>query len=76
VDVVLGIILIAAGVFLIVRRQSQAESWARQRNQGYAFFRMKRRYGERELRHNVRAAVIVGAFAIVLGVLMIADVNI
>jgi uncharacterized membrane protein HdeD (DUF308 family) len=75
VDDVLGIILIAAGVFLIVRRQSQAESWVRQRNQGLAFFRMKRRYGERELGHNVRTAVIVGAFAIVLGVLMIADVN-
>jgi uncharacterized membrane protein HdeD (DUF308 family) len=75
VDVVLGIILIAAGVFLIVRRQSQAESWVRQRNQGLALFRMKRRYGEPELRHNVRTAVIVGAFAIVLGVLMITDVN-
>jgi hypothetical protein len=36
---------------------------------------MKRRYGEPELRHNVRTAVIVGAFAIVLGVLMITDVN-
>jgi uncharacterized membrane protein HdeD (DUF308 family) len=75
VDVVLGIILVAAGVFLIVRRQSQAESWVRQRNQGLAFFRMKRRYGERELRHNVRAAAIVGAFAIAIGVLMIADIN-
>jgi len=37
---------------------------------------MKRRYGEKELRHNVRAAVIVGMFAIVLGALMIANVNI
>jgi hypothetical protein len=37
---------------------------------------MKRRYGEKELRHNVRAEVIVGAFWIALGVLLIADVNI
>jgi hypothetical protein len=37
---------------------------------------MKRRYGEKELRHNVRAAVIVGAFAIVLGLVLIADVGI
>jgi len=76
VDVVLGIIAIGAGVFLIVRRHSQAASWVRQRNQGFALLRMKRRYGERELRHNVRAAMIVGAFAIVLGVLLIADVDI
>jgi uncharacterized membrane protein HdeD (DUF308 family) len=76
VDVVLGIVAIGAGVFLIVRRQSQAESWIRQRNSGFALLRMKRRYGEKELRHNVRAAVIVGTFAIVLGILMIADVNI
>jgi len=76
VDVLLGIIAIGAGVFLIVRRHSQAESWIRQRNRGFELLTMKRRYGEKELRHNVRAAVIVGMFAIVLGALMIANVNI
>lgn len=75
-DVVLGLIAVGAGVFLIVRRHSQAESWIRQRNRGFELLRMKRRYGEKELRHNVRAAVIVGVFAIVLGALLIADVNI
>jgi uncharacterized membrane protein HdeD (DUF308 family) len=75
VDVVLGIIAIAVGIFLIVQRRSQAESWNRQRNRGFELLRMKRRYGEKELRHNVRAAVIVGVFAIVLGLLMIADVH-
>jgi hypothetical protein len=72
-DVVLGLIAIGFGVFLIIRRHSQAESWVSQRNRGFGLFRMKRRYGERELRHNVRAAVIVGAFAIVVGILMIAN---
>jgi uncharacterized membrane protein HdeD (DUF308 family) len=76
VDVVLGVIAIAAGIFLIVRRHSQAQSWIDQRNRGFALLRMKRRYGEKELRHNVRAAVIVGAFAIVLGLVLIADVGI
>jgi hypothetical protein len=73
-DVVLGIIAIGAGVFLILRRHSQAESWIRQRNRGFGLLRMKRGYGEKELRHNVRAAMIVGTFAIVLGILMIANV--
>jgi hypothetical protein len=37
---------------------------------------MKRRYGEKELRHNVRAAVLVGAWAIVLGTyFIVADVQ-
>jgi uncharacterized membrane protein HdeD (DUF308 family) len=76
VDVVLGVIAIAAGVFLIVRRHSQAQSWIEQRNRGFALLRMKRRYGEKELRHNVRAAVIVGIFAILLGVMLITDIGI
>ena len=75
-DVVLGVIAIAFGIFLIVRRHHQAQSWIDQRNRGFAFFRMKRRYGEKELRHNVRAAVIVGVFAILLGVTLIADIDI
>ena len=75
-DVLLGAIAIAAGVFLVVRRHSQAQGWIDQRNRGFALLRMKRRYGEEQLRHNVRAAVIVGVFGIILGFMLIADINI
>jgi hypothetical protein len=68
VNVVLGAVSIAGGIFLIVRRHSQAQSWVRSSNRMYSLLRMKRRYGEKELRHNVRAAVIVGASWIVLGI--------
>jgi hypothetical protein len=73
-DRLLGFILIAFGVYLIVARRFEAERNLRYYNRTFAILRIKRRYGQRQYRHSIRAAWIVGIFAILLGVFsLIAD---
>jgi hypothetical protein len=67
----LGVAAIAMGVFMIWNRRHMAEENILFNNRRLAFLRRKHRYGEREYRHNLRAAWIVGAFSIVLGVYML-----
>ena len=54
----------AFGVYLITRRKQFAARTVRQQNW---FWRT--RYGPREVRHNERAAVVVGVFAFVLALM-------
>ena len=72
-DVVLGVIAIGFGVYLIVWRHREAARVIRARNRSFERMRLKRRYGEREAGHNVRANVIVGVFGILLGIALITD---
>jgi hypothetical protein len=69
-DLLPPIVAIAVGVWLILDRQRHAQRTVRSQN------RWRRRvgfrlYGMREERHGIRAAVIVGAWGIVLGVWML-----
>jgi len=66
-DRLVGCAAIALGVFMIWNRRHMAEENIQQQNRIRQLFRMKRRYGEREYRHNLRAAWVVGAFSILLG---------
>jgi hypothetical protein len=67
-DRLIGLAAIAMGLFMIWNRRHMAAENIRFNNRRLAFFRRKRRYGEKEYRHNLRAAWIVGGFAILLGV--------
>jgi hypothetical protein len=66
-DRLVGCAAIALGVFMIWNRRHMAEENIQQQNRIRQLFRMKRRYGEREYRHNLRAAWVVGTFSILLG---------
>jgi hypothetical protein len=66
-DRLIGLAAIAMGLFMIWNRDYMAEENLRFNNRRLAFFRSKRRYGQREFRHNLRAAWIVGVFTILLG---------
>jgi hypothetical protein len=70
-DRLIGLAAIAMGVFMIWNRRHMADENIRFNNRMFAFLRMKRRYGEKQYRHNLRAAWIVGAFAILLGLYML-----
>jgi hypothetical protein len=70
-DRLIGLAAIALGVFMIWNRRHTAEENIRQQNWLRAALRMRRRYGEKEYRHNLRAAWIVGAFSILLGVYLL-----
>lgn len=64
----IGVAALAMGVFMIWRRRHMAEESALFNNRRIAFLRSTRPYSEKEYRHNVRAAWIVGVFSILLGV--------
>jgi hypothetical protein len=70
-DRLIGLAVIALGVFMIWNRRHMADENIRQQNWLRAKLRMKRRYGEKEYRHNLRAGWIVGSFAILLGLYML-----
>jgi hypothetical protein len=72
-DRLIGLAAIALGIFMVWNRRYTAEENIRQQNWLRAALRIKRRYAEKEFRHNVRAAWIVGAFSILLGVYMLAS---
>jgi purine-cytosine permease-like protein len=72
VDVLPPVIAILIGGWLILDRDRHARRAVRSQN------RWRRRvglrlYGAREQRHNIRAAVIVGAWGIALGLWMLAS---
>ena len=60
-DFLIGALCAAFGVYLIVRRRQFAASTVRGQNR---FWRTN--YGPRQIRHNERAAVVLGVFAFVL----------
>jgi hypothetical protein len=61
-DFLIGAVLVVFGVLLIVRRKQMAASTVKQQNWFW-----RRNYGPREIRHNERAAIVVGLFAVALG---------
>jgi hypothetical protein len=67
-DRLFGLVAVAMGAFLIWNRRHLAEENIKQQNWLRAALRMKRRYGEKEYRHNLRASVVVGTFGILMGV--------
>jgi hypothetical protein len=71
VDRLIGLTAIAMGLFMIWNRRHMADENIRQQNWLRATLRLKRRYGVKEYRHNLRAAWIVGTFAILLGLYML-----
>jgi hypothetical protein len=71
VDRLIGLAMIAMGLFMIWNRRHMADENIRQQNWLREKFRLKRRYGEKEYGHNLRAAWIVGTFAILLGLYML-----
>lgn len=70
-DRLIGLAVIALGLFMIWNRRHMADENIRQQNWLRRILRMKRRYGDREFRHNLRAAWIVGVFSILLGVYLL-----
>ena len=62
-DFLYGAVSAAFGLYLIIRRRQFAARTIRQQNWFW-----RRNYGERELRQNERAAIVVGAFSLVLAV--------
>ena len=70
-DRLIGLAAIAMGLFMIWNRRHMADENIRQQNWLRRILRMKRRYGDREFRHNLRAAWIVGVFSILLGVYLL-----
>jgi hypothetical protein len=63
-DFLFGAASAVFGVYLIVRRKQFAARTVRQQNW---FWRTN--YGEREVRHNERAAVVIGVFAFFLALM-------
>ena len=57
-----GAVLVVGGVFLIVLRKQFAASTVKQQNWFW-----RRNYGPRQVKHNERAAIVVGLFAFALG---------
>lgn len=70
-DRLIGLAMIALGIFMIWNRHYMADENIRFNNRTLAFLRRKRRYGQKEYRHNLRAAWIIGTFSILLGVYML-----
>ncbi len=64
-DVVVGAVAAVFGVFLIVGRRQFATRTVRQQNRFW-----RKHYGEREVKHNERAAVIVGVFVLAVALLI------
>jgi hypothetical protein len=70
-DRLIGLAAIALGLFMIWNRRHMADENIRFNNRTFTLLRMKRRYGEKQYRHNLRAAWIVGVFSILLGLYML-----
>jgi hypothetical protein len=70
-DRLIGLAAIVMGLFMIWNRRHMADENIRQQNWLRRILRMKRRYGDWEFRHNLRAAWIVGVFSILLGVYLL-----
>jgi heme A synthase len=72
---VVGIALIAFGIALIALRNRQTKGWAeatiRFQNRLFRALRLTTRYGDRELRHNLMSALVVGGFSVALGLYMV-----
>jgi hypothetical protein len=56
-----GAVSVAFGLYLITRRKQFAARTVREQNRIW-----RTKYGPRQIRHNERAAVVLGAFAFVL----------
>jgi len=67
-DFLLGAVSALFGLYLIVRRKQFAARTVRQQNW---FWRMN--YGSRQIRHNERAAIVIGVFALFLAVMFWSD---
>jgi len=63
-DFLLGAVSVVFGLYLIVRRKQFAARTVRQQNW---FWRTN--YGARQIRHNERAAIVIGVFALFLAVM-------
>jgi len=61
-DFLFGAVSVVAGVLLILRRKEFAASTVKQQN-----WLWRRNYGPRQIKHNERAAIVVGLFAFALG---------
>jgi len=61
-DFLFGAISVVGGVLLIVLRKQFAVSTVKQQNWFW-----RRNYGPRQIKHNERAAIVVGLFALALG---------
>ena len=61
-DFLIGAVLVVFGVLLVARRKQFAASTVKQQNWFW-----RRNYGPREIKHNERAAIVVGLFAFALG---------
>ena len=64
-DFLVGAVSVVFGLYLIVRRKQFAARTVRQQNR---FWRTN--YGERQIRHNERAAIVIGVFALFLAVML------
>ena len=64
-DFLIGAVSVVSGVLLIVRRKQFAASAVKQQNWFW-----RRNYGPRQVRHNERAAIVVGGFALALGLIL------
>ena len=64
-DFLLGAVSVVFGLYVIVRRKQFAARTVRQQNR---FWRTN--YGERQIRHNERAAIVIGVFALFLAVML------
>ena len=63
-DFLLGLVSVGFGVYLITRRKQFAARTVRQQNWFW-----RRGYGAREVKHNERAAIIIGLFSFVMAVM-------
>jgi hypothetical protein len=61
-DFLFGAVSVVGGVLLILLRKPFAASTVKQQNRLW-----RRNYGPRQVKHNERAAIIVGLFAFALG---------
>jgi hypothetical protein len=65
---ILGLVAILMGMYAIWTRYENTDEQIRQQNWLFALLRMKRRYGEKEYRQNVRARIILGGLFMLFGV--------
>jgi uncharacterized iron-regulated membrane protein len=63
-NLLLGVVSVVAGVVLIARRKQFAAATVRQQNKIW-----RTNYGPRQVRHNERAAVVVGLFSFALALM-------
>jgi hypothetical protein len=66
-----GLAALALGFFMIWRRRHMAEESALLNSRRISVLRSTRPYSEKEYRHNLRAAWVMGLLSIMLGVYML-----